>query len=390
MSLTLAKDWEAALPSTLVGWTANPFPALYDQIWLTAGDTSPPTLGGWTRGAAVDYDDWATLVNDNRYSYKGQLPYFKKAEHWFHNDNPEQHGQGGPIHVASAESTNRTFPLSKHAAAGWEELGVAALPQLDQNTGDNLGRAYICEARRDGKRQFSAGTYSLDGVELRFDTLVHKVILTSEGGSVKATGVALADGSTVSAKNVILSAGAFRSPQLLQLSGIGPAARLKEACLECLVDNPEVGEGLTDHLSFFQHWRVKDPAAGYTLGSPNPIFAQPQYAQGVPLDWIVSTSVPVDGLKEAIKRDEGAEPDPSKHELLKKPRTFLENIVLYAKVPFPGVPMDAEHITTAVVNFLPTSRGTVSLKSSNPQDPPKSKYLMRRRVPELLHSGSKT
>jgi choline dehydrogenase-like flavoprotein len=250
---------------------------------------------------------------------------------------------------------------------------VPALPNNDQNAGENLGRAYVCEARRDGKRQFSAGAYSLDGVEVRLNTVVHKVVVTKEeGGSLRATGVALADGTTVSAKNVISSAGAFRSPQLLQLSGIGPAAQLKDLGIESVVDLADVGEGLTDHVTFFQHWRVRDPSAGYTLGSPNPLFAQPQYAQGVPLDWIACTGVPEDGLKAAIKRDEGVEADPSKHSLLKKTRTFVENIVLYAKVPFPGVPMDAEHVTTAMITFLPTSRGKVSLRSSKPEDPPKS------------------
>lgn len=330
-------------------------------------------VGGWTRGSAVDYDEWATLVNDERYSYQGQLPWFKKAEHWLDDSNPSQHGQNGPIHIASAGSMNRTFPLSEDAAAAWEELGVSALPNLDQNAGENIGRAYICEARRDGKRQFSAGAYSLDGVEVRLGTAVNKIIVTKEEGeNLRATGVALADGAIVLSKNVISSAGTFRSPQLLQLSGIGPAAHLAEVGIECVVELPDVGEGLTDHMSFFQHWRLRDPSAGYTLGSTNPLFAQPQYAQGVPLDWIVCTSVPEDGLKEAIKKDGGAEPDASKHNLLKNERTFIENVVLYAKIPFPGVPMDAEHITTMVVNFLPTSRGTVSLRSSKPEHTPKS------------------
>lgn len=315
-------------------------------------------------------------MGDDRYSYQGQLPYFKKVETWFNNNNPGQHGQDGPIHVASSGSTKRIFPLTPQAAAAWEELGVHALPDLDQNLGDNLGRAHICEARRDGKRQFSAGAYSLEGVEVRLNTLAHKIILAREQGIVKATGVTLSDGSTVSAKKVIASAGTVRSPHLLQLSGIGPAAKLQEAGVECVIDNPEVGQGLTDHMSFFQHWRVKDPSAGYTLGSPNPTFAQPQYSQGVPLDWVISTGVPEQGLQAAIEKDEGAEPDPTTHRLLKKKRTFLEQIVLYAKVPFPGVPMDAEHITTAVISFLPTSRGSVTLKSSRPEDSPKSKFPM--------------
>lgn len=331
------------------------------------------TKGGWTRGAAVDYDEWARLVGDERYSYRGQLPWFKKAEHWFDETNPEQHGKDGPIHVASAGSTGRTFPLSGDAAAAWEEQGVHKLPGADQNAGNNLGRAYICEARRDGKRQWSASLYPLEGVEVRLRTLVNRVLTEEIGGEITATGVELSDGSVLSAKNTILSAGTFRSPQLLQLSGVGAAAHLKEVGIKPLVDLPEVGRGLTDHLSFFQHWRLKDPSAGYTLGSPNPVFAEPQYSHGVPMDWIVCTSVPEDGLIDAIRKDEGREPDKS-HPLLAKTRTFLENIVLYAKVPFPGVPMDAEHMTTAVVGFLPTSRGYVSLKSAKAEDHPKSEY----------------
>ncbi|KAL6858210.1 hypothetical protein ACO1O0_005666 [Amphichorda felina] len=341
------------------------------------GGGSSINSGGWTRGAAIDFDEWAELVGDQRYSYQGQLPYFKKAEHWFDDKNTAQHGQDGPIHVTSAGSTGRIFPLGERSAAAWEDLGVKALPNLDQNAGDNLGRAYICEARHDGKRQWSASLYPLEGVEVRLNTTVNKIILDTTGATPRATGVELADGTVVSAKNVISAAGAFRSPHLLQLSGIGAAADLKEAGVEPVVDLPEVGQGLTDHQSFFQHWRVRDPAAGYTLGSPNPQFAQPQYGQGLPMDWIVCSTVPKDGLVEAIKKDEGAEPDASKHSLLKQARTFIENIVLYAKVPFPGVPMDAEHITTAVVSFLPTSRGTVSLRSAKPEDPPKIdlKYL---------------
>ncbi|KAJ3524279.1 hypothetical protein NM208_g12119 [Fusarium decemcellulare] len=357
-------------------YKSEPTPSAFGrEITLNSGKGlgggSAINSGGWTRGAAIDFDQWAALVGDERYSYKGQLPWFKKAEHWFNNDNPEQHGQGGPIHIASAGSTNRRFPLSDQAAEAWEELGVSALPNFDQNAGNNLGRAFICEARRDGKRQWSASLYSLEGVEIRLNTLVNKAVVEKSDGGLKATGVELADGTVVSAKNVIFSAGTFRSPQLLQLSGIGASANLKEVGIEPLVDLPEVGEGLTDHVSFFQHWRLKDPSAGYTLGSPNPLFAQPQYSHGVPMDWIISTGVPKEGLAGAIKKDEGAEPDASKHPLLATTRTFLENILLYAKLPFPGVPMDAEHVTTAVVSFLPTSRGSVSLRSAKPEDSPK-------------------
>ncbi|KAF4973308.1 hypothetical protein FSARC_383 [Fusarium sarcochroum] len=335
------------------------------------GGSSAINSGGWTRGSAVDYDQWAALVGDERYSYKGQLPWFKKSENWFDNENPEQHGQDGPINVTSAKVSNRRFPLAEQAAAGWEELGVSTLPDGDQNTGDNLGRAYICEARSNGKRQWSANQYSLEGVEVRLETLVNKVVLQQLEGKLKATGIELADGSIVSGRNIVLSAGTFRSPQLLQLSGIGPGAHLEEFGIEPLVDLPEVGENLTDHIIQFQHWRLRDPAAGYTIGSANPVFEQPQYSQGVPQDWIVTNSVPDEGLAKAIEKDEGVKPDEAKHLLLVQKRTFLEQMVLFVKIPFPGVSMDAEHVTTAVVSLLPTSRGSVSLNSAKPDHHPK-------------------
>ncbi|KAK7732320.1 hypothetical protein SLS63_004997 [Diaporthe eres] len=327
--------------------------------------------GGWTRGSAADYEEWAAVAGDARWSYKGQLPFIKKTEAWFDESNPEQHGKEGPIAVASAVSTGRKFPLTEPIAAAWEELGVHALPGLDQNTGDNLGRAYICEARREGKRQFSAINYSLDGVEVLTNTLVKKVVLEKAEGAPKATGVELADGRIISGAEVIVCGGTFRSPQLLLLSGIGDAAHLKEHNIETLVDLPEVGRGLHDHMSFYQFWKLKNPEKGYTIGSANPLFQQPEFAMGIPLDWIVSTDVPHDQLAKAIERDEGKAPDAATHRLLREPRTHIETVVLYVKLPIPGIQPDAEHLTTLTVPFLPTSRGSVALKSADPHDPPK-------------------
>ncbi|KAL4731918.1 hypothetical protein ACLX1H_000914 [Fusarium chlamydosporum] len=335
------------------------------------GGGSTINSGGWTRGASADYDEWASLVGDNRYSYQGQLPWFKKSEHWFDDSNPNQHGQDGPMRITCAKVSNRNFPLAEQADAGWKDLGVSTLPDGDQNTGNNLGRAYICEARAYGKREWSAEQYSLEGVDIRLETAVHRVIVQKSDGKFKATGVELADGSIIAGNNVILSAGAYRSPQILQLSGIGPSAHLREVGVETLIDLPEVGENLSDHMIFFQHWRLRDPSAGYTLGSANPLFQQPQYAQGTPLDWVVNTSVASDGLARAIEIDEGVRPDESKHPLLAKQRTFVENIVMFAKVPFPGVPIDTDHITSALITFLPTSRGSVTLKSGDPNEHPK-------------------
>ncbi|VUC25206.1 unnamed protein product [Clonostachys rosea] len=348
---------------------------------------------GWTRGSSIDFDEWAALVKDERYSYAGQLPWLKKCERWFDDKNPEQHGLDGPITIGSSGSNKRIFPLTEKIAEAWDALGVSALPDLDQNAGDNLGRAYICESRLDGQRQWSPVVYPLDGVEVRLEAVVQRVVMENNGEQPRATGVELTDGTVLSAKEVVLSAGALRSPQLLQLSGIGLSADLKELGINPVVDLPEVGKGLADHLSFWQHWRLRDPSAGYTLGSPNPLFSEPQYTKGVPMGWVVTHSLPKEGLAVAIEKDEGIKPNPSKHPLLSKAHTFNETLILHANVPLPGTPVDVEHMTTAVINFLPTSRGTVSLKSTNIEDPPKinmnylstevDKYQMREGIKKI-------
>lgn len=328
--------------------------------------------GGWIRGSSIEYDEWAAAAGDSRWSYEGVLPWLKKAESWYES-HPEQHGHDGPIAVASCRSTGREFPLTEPLASAWDELGVPVLPGLDQNSGVNLGRAQLCEARRDGLRQHAAINYKLDGVDILTHTLVAKVVLEKGDGSKppKAVGVELADGKVINGAEVIVSAGTFKSPQLLMLSGVGPATQLEQHGIAPLVDLPAVGQNVHDHASFYQFWKLKDPERGLTLGSPNPIFQKPEFTKGVPTDWLVCTDVPHDGLAAAIEKDEGKAPSATEHPLLKQARSHNENLLLYVKLPVPGVPPDYAHLTSLSVSFLPTSRGTIELASGDASAAPK-------------------
>lgn len=298
----------------------------------------------------------------------------KKTENWFDGKNSDEHGQDGPLLVASAESTGRRYPLTEPLASAWDEIGVVKLPALDQNAG-NIGRAFLCEARRFGQRQTSANVYPLNGITVITDTLVRKITMSRDGpeSAYKATGVELKDGSVVRSAQVIISAGTIRSPQLLMLSGIGPSAHLNAMGINVAVDQPEVGQGLTDHVSFFQHWRLREAEPGLTLGSNNPLFQRPEYGLGLPVDWVVCSDVPKTGLATAIENDERVKPQHTLHPLLKEPRALTETFILYANLPLPGGPTNSGHLTTDIVNFLPTSRGRVSLCSSNADDSPQSK-----------------
>ncbi|CAN8103379.1 unnamed protein product [Discula destructiva] len=327
--------------------------------------------GGWLRGSSKEYDEWAALVKDDRWSYEGQLPYMKKSESWFDNSDPKQHGQDGPISVASSASTGRKFPLCDDVASAWDELGVPALPNFDYNSGDNLGRAQLCEARKDGLRQHAANCYSLDGVDILVNILVKKVVIERVDGKPRAVGVELSDGQLIKAAEVIVSAGVFKSPQLLMLSGIGPASHLAEHDIETIVDLPEVGQNLHDHTSIYQFWRLKNPEKGLTLGTPNPLFLQPEFAKGIPLDWVTSTDVPHKDLAKSLQVDEGQAPDEAEHPFLKTARTHFEHCILYCKLPLPGIEPDFAHLTTLTVFFLPTSRGSVTLRSGEANDGPR-------------------
>ncbi|KAF7947601.1 hypothetical protein EAE96_008684 [Botrytis aclada] len=200
-------------------------------------------------------------------------------------------------------------------------------------------------------------------------TLVARVIIDNQGMTPKVTAVELANGRRISAtKEIIISAGAYRTPQILLLSGIGSSGELAQHGVQQVVDSPHVGQNLHDHMSVAQWWKLKNSEAGYALGSP--LFQNPSFAKGSPLDWIVTLPVPHNGLKAALAKDEGTVDD--LHPLLTPARPHIECFTLYVGTnrSDPVIPMDGSHITTIVFGGLPTSRGSVTLASTDPNAAP--------------------
>ncbi|UNI24941.1 hypothetical protein JDV02_010656 [Purpureocillium takamizusanense] len=322
---------------------------------------------GWIRGDRTDYDLWGGAVRDPRWSYAGMLPYMKQTE-TLHSDaiNTEQRGTAGPVHIQTVSGTNRTFPLRASVLKSWEEVGVPALPNLDGNTGSSLGVAELQENRQDGRREIASVVYPLDGVTVLTDTLVAKILINKEGGGLHATGVQLADRTQIQAREVIITAGATRTPQILMLSGIGPASELRKHGIDVALDSPDVGKNLCDHTLLATAWKLKDPSAGHALGSSNPLFQQEQFRWGQPIDFVVTTGVrDKAGLAKAIEADEGMAPDPATHPLLKQERAFNEHLMIYAGAP------DGSAIGLLHVNLLPTARGTVTLASADINEAPR-------------------
>lgn len=333
------------------------------------------------RGSKVDFEEWASLANDSRWGYDGLLPYFRSTESFWNNStNPDQHGYDGPLKVEVPSTTGRVYPLRDAVFNSYEAVGIEALPGLDANAGKNLGFGEIAENRRNGKRQIASKYYSLTGITVLTETLVEKILLedvamnngssSSGGNKIVATGVRLVNGTEFRGREIIASAGSYRTPQLLMLSGIGPAEVLSEYDIEQKLNAPEVGQGLADHLFLTTEWKLAPDYSLDTVDSGNPLFSESQYGLGQPNNFVASYGVSdVPGLTDAISSDEGQVPDPNSHWLLKETRTFFEAFVLYTNFDS-TLPSNSSYITAANVGLFPTSRGSVSINSSDPTVPP--------------------
>ncbi|MGF1620947.1 MAG: GMC family oxidoreductase [Rhodomicrobiaceae bacterium] len=200
----------------------------------------------YTRGAREDYDDWAE-GGAHGWDWASVLPYFRKSEDYEHGENA-YHGMGGPLTVSDLRHVS---PLSSAFVRAGQEIQLRRNPDFNGETQDGVGIYHVTQ--RDGRRCSTATAYlrpNLDRPNLTIvtDCLAERIIVEDR----QAKGVRLTQKSgpaTIRAtREVLLCGGAVNSPQLLMLSGIGPAAHLKEHGIEPVADRPGVGRNLQDHL----------------------------------------------------------------------------------------------------------------------------------------------
>jgi len=232
-------DWDYA---------SGPEPALdgrevYVPRGRVLGGSSSINAMIYIRGNGRDYAEWGA-----GWGWDDVLPYFKRAE-----DNERGadalHGAGGPLTVSDGRSRN---PL---AAAWVEAAATAGLPRTDDFNGpEQDGVGFYQLTQRGGMRCSAAVAYLHPALGRPNLTLLPGALVTRvlfEGG--RATGVeAIVDGAPQALgaeREVVLSAGTYNSPQLLMLSGVGPAEHLREHGVDVVLDQPAVGAGLQDHLN---------------------------------------------------------------------------------------------------------------------------------------------
>lgn len=341
-------------------------------IELRAGNmlsgSSGVNYGLWMRGQAKDYDQWAEIVRDQRWSYEGMLPFFKRCEtHYDLNGDQSQHGFDGPI----KSSPGREFPLRKPVHDALLEIGLKDNP--DANAGNPLGIGTWTE-NWVPKRQPSGLAYDLTGVEVVTGSYIKRVVLDTSSGEPQATGVELDDGRAFQAKKeVILSCGSHRTPQILMLSGIGPSAELSKVGVKTVLDSPQVGKNLFDHLGSTLVFKLDATAAEEGLAMGNPKFMQvPRHLQGLAAEWMAIDTLPQHALKSALQVDAGNSKISDDHPLLAS-RAHHWIATMYMPLTLGegyDVQIDGRHISLNVLNFQPTSRGQVCLRSSDPKEDP--------------------
>ena len=215
----------------------------------------------YMRGQRSDFDYWESLGNRG-WSWNDVLPVYIKSENYEHGAD-EFHGADGELRVEDRRVNWEILDAWREAA---EECGI---PKIDEfNRGDNFGNAYFQMNQRRGSRwsgtkAFLRPVLSRPNLTVITHAHVQKLVINSQSGSKKATGVEVRindDSAKVfnASREVILSAGAIGSPQILQLSGIGSGDFVKEKGLEVVHDLPGVGENLHDHLQVRSVYKVEN------------------------------------------------------------------------------------------------------------------------------------
>jgi len=326
----------------------------------TLGGSSSLNAMMWVRGFAADYDEWAEVAGPS-WSWESLAPYFRRVER---TQDPADATQGtdGPQAVehqrdprphtaafldAARELGHAVTPANLPAGQGFSQTMVSQRRGSRASTAD----AYLRPARQSGRRNLRVLT----------DALVRRVTFSTDAGSAlpRATGVYVElDGiprHVAARREVVLSGGAINTPQLLMLSGVGPADHLAEHGISVVVDAPGVGANLQDHLVA----GLAPAARGGTLYGAERVGELARYLtrrRGM----LTSNVAEAYGfVRTGVADETGA------------PAGLPDVEIIFAAAPYVGeglVPLPAEGITVGAILLRPRSRGTIRLASADPAD----------------------
>ncbi|MGK5114606.1 GMC family oxidoreductase [Geodermatophilus sp. CPCC 205506] len=342
------KDWN---------YNSEPEPGLYGRrVYLPRGKV----LGGssslnamfYMRGTHEDFDQWANDHGATGWSYEEVLPYFKRSE-TNADIKDEYHGADGPLHV----TTQRWF--SGHADAYIEAaLSLGIEPNPDFNGVKQAGVGLLQVTARGGQRCSSADAFlrpALERPNFRVVTRATARRVVVEGG--RAVGVEYEHNGEIvtarAAREVVLSAGAYNTPQLLMLSGLGPAEQLREVGIDVVLELPQVGQNLQDHPFTLTHYSTDQPNTLALAGAHGALEEWAQSKSGV----LTSNA----GEAAVMWRSDSTLPSPD-FQIIFVPGWFWDHG--FRSPSTPGMSIGLSYNG-------PSSRGSVRLRSSDPHAAPR-------------------
>ena len=315
----------------------------------------------YVRGNPKDFDQWSEMGNTG-WSYNDVLPYYKKMESW-QNGADSFRGGDGPLNVS--EVSDQLHPLCKNFLSAAQEIGINLNRDMNGKNQEGVGNFQITTHK--GQRMSSSRAYlwpikSRTNLSIIKNALVSRVLIKDK----KAYGVEYIKSGKIhqvmASREVILSAGAINSPQLLQLSGVGPKDVLDKAAVSLIHDSPAVGENLQDHLGVSYFYKSKVP----TLNDQLRPFLGKIY-QG--LRYVITRrgplSLSVNQSGGFIKTRDG----------LEKPniQLYFSPVSYSLESPERRAMMSPDPFSAmlfGISNCSPLSRGRVHIENNNPLKPP--------------------
>ncbi|KAF7378422.1 GMC oxidoreductase [Mycena sanguinolenta] len=346
----------------------------YQRAYILGGCTSHNGMF-YTRGSAEDYNRWATLTGDSGWSWDDLLPYFFKNEKWSPPaDNHDTSGEFNPaVHstqgINSVSLSGSRWPIFENQVIQTTRELPDEFPfNLDYNSGEPLGVGWFQSTIGNGTRSSSATSYLAPQFIQRpnLHVLLHAQVSKLVGpqtakGVVSFEGVQFSQGGSLftakATKETILSAGAIGTPAILMNSGIGDKNALTALGISSVLDLPSVGQNATDQPTFFATWAYK-----------NATLFNEAYAEWNATHTGPFTNLPVTHI--AWTRLDADSPifknvtDPSAG-----PKTPHIEIFVGTGTGFGAAPT-GNSMSFGMVMLTPTSRGSITLQSNNPFDPP--------------------
>lgn len=329
----------------------------------------------YIRGQHQDYDDWVS-AGASGWGYRDVLPYFKKSEHYSGADSP-YHGKEGELGVSNLRNRDPSCMAWLQAA---QEYGLPFNADFNGVTDYGVG-SYQLSIKGHWRSSASAAFLrpALDRPQLtvRSETLVSRILFESR----RAIGIeCVANGQVhrfYADREVILSAGALQSPQVLQLSGIGPADLLSRHGIQIVHDSPEVGRNLQDHYQARTIVRLKDPI------SLNDQVRDPISLAKMGLQWLF-------GQRGPLTVGAGQVGGFAKTSLATEDRADIQFNVMPLSVDKPGDPLHRySGFTVSACQCRPESRGQLEIVSADPSHAPRiqTNYLRESRDLQTLVEG---